>query len=199
MTGRRCLAALALAVFSVACHREHAPPAPPRLVVSRAQGPITVNGLLDEPAWPKAAHSPPFEDATGRQAPFADLSAMADDDALYLSVYVADEDLRSDGDTVTLDVGPLHLVLGPKGCQVPAGVQVGTDLDGEVDDPAQDDEEWVSEIRIPRALLPSNEVSLRVVRVDAGRAGRPHALAWPRAAPAILDLTGLAMVAAGAR
>jgi hypothetical protein len=161
------------------------------MTVPRAKVPIKIDGELEDEAWPASARTEPFEDAQGLRVPHANLSFTADDESLYIVVYVADQDLRSEGDQVTLTVGSLKLLLTPKKQTVPEGVTVGTDVDGTIDDPSDDDEEWISEIAIPWRLLGSKRVTVRALRVDAGKTQtRPHAYAWPRTTPAIVDFTG---------
>jgi hypothetical protein len=155
-------------------------------VVPRARGPITIDGKCGEKSWQFAFRSPPFEDATGGINPHAELRATADDANLYLEIYVADVDIESRGDIVKLDVGPLHVDLGPKGAVAPPGVRTAVDCDDTVDNPKDNDEEWVNEVAVPWALLGSHEVAVRALRIDAGRGGPPHAMAWPRSAPMLL-------------
>ncbi len=181
----RHVGALALACAVSACRCGAAAPesagTPPlHVAVSAISGPIQIDGELGEDAWHAAFKSRPFEDARKVDRPFTELRAAADAATLYLAVYAADLDLRSDGDRIEVDVGPLHLTLTPAGGTAPQGVLRATDLDGTLDSPRDDDEEWVSEVAIPRRLLPAGPIRVRALRIDAGREGRPHALAWPR-------------------
>jgi hypothetical protein len=139
---------------------------------------IAVDGKPYEQSWKSAFRSPLFMDAHGRTTPFTQVFATADRDTLYLVIYAGDVDVRSQ-DEVRADVGPVHIVATPRGGTAPAGVQVAVDTDATIDDPGHDDEEWVTEIAIPWALLGTREPSIRAFRIDVGR-GEPHALAWPR-------------------
>jgi len=154
--------------------------------VPRAQGPITIDGKCGEKSWQTAFRSPAFIDAQGRRNPSTQLRATADDENLYIEVYVADIDIESKGDVVRLDVGPVHVELTPKGATAPAGVRTAVDTDDTIDNPTDDDEEWVNEVAIPWSLLGSHDVLVRAFRIDVGRVGPPHGLAWPRSAPALL-------------
>jgi hypothetical protein len=163
-------------------------PAPPVVVVSipSAAGPIAIDGkCCADPGWRDSFESPLFQDSRGHAAPFTRLRAAADDDNLYVEVYVADADIRSHGDLVRLTVGPVVVELTPKGVRAPPGVRTAVDFDDTIDDTRSNDEEWVNEVAIPWALLGSHEVPVRAFRVDVGVGGPPHALAWPRSGPAL--------------
>ncbi len=148
--------------------------------------PIVIDGKCGEKSWQTSFRSPTFIDAHGQRNPTTQLRATADDENLYIEVYVADIDLQSKGDVVKLDVGPIHIELTPKGATAPAGIRAAVDTDDTVDNPNDDDEEWTNEVAIPWSLLPSHVVAVRALRIDVGRNKLPHALAWPRSAPALL-------------
>ena len=164
------------------------PPAAPAgsFSIPRSQGPVIIDGKGDERSWQSAFRSPVFQDTGGRAVPFTELRATADDQFLYLEVYVGDIDIESVGDVVKLDVGPVHVELTPKGATAPAGVRTAVDTEDTVDNPKDMDEEWVNEVAIPWSMLGSHEVPVRALRIDVGHGDRPHALAWPLAAPALL-------------
>jgi hypothetical protein len=157
-----------------------------RFDVPRAGEPIIIDGKCGEKSWQISFRSPTFIDAQGRRNPTTQLRATADDENLYIEVYVADIDLESKGDVVKLDVGPVHVELTPKGATAPAGVRTAVDTDDTVDNPNDDDEEWTNEVAIPWSLLGSHEVAVRALRIDVGRNKPAHALAWPPSAPALL-------------
>jgi hypothetical protein len=145
---------------------------------------ITVDGKPDEKSWKPAFRSPLFVDAHGHTTPFTQLFATADDDALYLVIYVGDADVRS-RDEMRVDVGPLRIVATPRGATAPSGVTVAVDTDATIDDPNHDDEEWIAEARIPWTLLGTRAPAVRAFRMDVGKQ-EPHALAWPPDGRAIL-------------
>jgi len=129
---------------------------------------IVCDGELDEPAWRRAERTGPFlDDAGARAAPYSDARFVVAGDALYVALYAADEDIRS-SDAFTVEIGDRRLRFGP----TDRGPDVGVDLDGTVDDPRDDDEEWVVEARIPLAGLPRGAVPVRVARCDRLRDGR---------------------------
>jgi hypothetical protein len=178
--------------FFAACHRgepaaKHLPLHPVgAFPVPRARGPIQIDGQCREESWQFAFRSPPFEDANRNINPHAELRATADDDNLYVEVYVADIDIESKGDIVKLEVGPLHFDLMPRGTTAPAGVRTAIDCDDTIDNPGDNDEEWVYELAIPWSMLGTREVPIRALRIDVGRGGPPHAMAWPRSEPTVL-------------
>jgi hypothetical protein len=182
---------LALAAAALGCNghgRVPDQPAPPAVVVAipTAPGPIAIDGKsCADLGWRDSFESPLFQDSRGHTAPFTRLRAAADEDNLYVEVYVADADIRSQGDLVRLTLGPVVVELTPKGVRAPPGVRSAVDTDDTIDNARSNDEEWVNEVAIPWALLGSHEVSVRAFRVDVGVGGPPHALAWPRSGPAL--------------
>jgi hypothetical protein len=161
------------------------------VAIPRATSPIAIDGkCCADPGWRDSFESPLLEDSRGHTAPFTRLRATADDANLYIEVYVADADMRSQGDRVRLTVGPVVVELTPKGAQAPPGVRSAVDTDDVIDDAQSNDEEWVNEVAIPWARLGSHEVPVRAFRVDVGVGGPPHALAWPRSGPALFRFAG---------
>ena len=175
---------LLAACLLLSCGR---PPAS-SIPVPRTVDAIRVDGACSETSWRSAFRSPFFVDASGASAPLTELRATADDNFLYLEVYAADIDIETKGDQVQLEVGPLHLLLKPKEAVVPPGVKAVVDTDDTLDHPADHDEEWVSEIAIPRAMLDEKAIAVRALRTDVSRGKPAHALAWPRDGKALLHL-----------
>jgi hypothetical protein len=151
---------------------------------------ITIDGQPKERSWRSAFRSPVFSDARGKTSPYTELRATADEETLYLEIYVADVDIESAGDKVQVEVGPLQVVVTPKGGSGPPGVRVATDTDDTIDKSDDLDEEWVSEVAIPWNLLHSHAVRVRAFRIDVGHGEPPHALAWPPKAAALLLFGG---------
>ncbi len=129
---------------------------PHPLVVPQVAAPIQCDGELDEIAWRSPARTGPFVDATGNSAaPYSDARFLRDDKNLYLALYAADEDIRkTDEFVVQLGKKTLHFTAG--GVLTPAipGAKVAIDVDGSVDAPADDDEEWLVEATLPLAAVP---------------------------------------------
>jgi hypothetical protein len=148
---------------------------PAVLVMPHIAEPIHCDGELDEPAWKTPARTGPFSDRTGAQAaPYSEARFMVDDKRLYLALYAADEDIRS-SDEFVIDVGAggqkTSWHFRADGSLQPkiAGAQVAVDVDGSVNDPSNDDEEWVIEAAIPLAAVPFHKdgtVELQVARCD---------------------------------
>lgn len=136
-----------------------------RLIIPQVAAPISIDGELDEVAWHSPARTGPFTDATGNTAaPYSEARLLRDDQFVYLALYAADEDIRStDAFVVTFSSPRGHATLrfSPKG--------PGTDVDGTVDAPADDDEEWLVESAIPLAKIPfgsDGSVTASITRCD---------------------------------
>src|SRR5918993_4758751 len=67
-----------------------------RLMAARAAGPITLDGVLDEPSWndaPVASHFLQNDPREGQPATFdTDVRVLYDDGALYFGVFARDDD-----------------------------------------------------------------------------------------------------------
>jgi hypothetical protein len=157
------------------------------LVVPQVAAPIHVDGELDEVAWRTPARTGPFLDANGTQAaPYSDARLLRDDQFLYLALYAADEDIRSSDEFVvelSSPRGRTTLHFRPNGTLVPdiAHSTVMVDLDGSIDEPSNDDEEWVVEAAVPLASIPfgrNGVVNVRISRCDTTKDGKQHCGAW---------------------
>ena len=173
------------------------PPAP--ITLAAAHGAAEhIDGELDDPAWREAEVSSRFVDARSGEAvtPYTEARALCDRDALTLSIYAADEDLVSSdrvgailhvpgGGTFVLDVDSSatvrwHVPSASAGT-VPDGVTVEVDADATLDVDDLEDEEWVTEMRIPwRALGVDGPVDVRAnfFRRDQPRESLMRSLAW---------------------
>jgi hypothetical protein len=89
-------------------------------------------------------------DGGGQARPFSEASLLHDTDYLYVGLYAADEDIRSD-EFFDVHIGALAFHANATGTVTPtiAGMKTSIDRDGTLDDPSNDDEEWVLEIAIP--------------------------------------------------
>ena len=147
------LAAVALAL--PACDIRHPP------------SPITLDGELEEPIWKGAIRTGAFLNDEGQPAaPYSDARFLVARDALYVALYAADEDIRSD-DVFEMDLGGKTYRYTP----ADKGPDVGVDMDGTLNDSSDLDEEWVIETRIARAGLPHGEVPVRLRRCDTPKDG----------------------------
>jgi hypothetical protein len=153
----------------------------------------TVDGEPEEEEWIKTASTGAFGSVLdgGLLSPHTELRALWNDDALWLGVYCADQDLRStDAIHLTLRT-PVELVMtvSPTGklTGAPEGVHAAVDLDGTLDaDDGEDDEEWIVELEIPwkAAGLKKPPVSVEVLawREDTPKGASPRTVSWSRAA-----------------
>jgi hypothetical protein len=128
---------------------------------------IVCDGELDEPAWQDAVRSGPFLDGADQpSAPYADARFLVRRDALYVALYAGDEDIRS-GDSFSLEIGDRRFTYHP----ADHGPGLGVDMDGTLDDPSDQDEEWVVEARIGYDRLPHGRTPIQIRRCDVSRAG----------------------------
>ena len=163
------------------------PKTPAPLVVPQVAGDIHLDGELDEVAWQSPARTGPFIDAHGdTAAPYSEARLLRDDRFLYLALYAADEDIRTTDEFVVELASPrgratLHFTAAGKLVPAIAGARTGVDLDGDVDDPSNDDEEWVVEAAVPLAAIPfarDNTVTMTVSRCDVPKDGITRCGGW---------------------
>jgi hypothetical protein len=145
----------AAALFLGACDIRHAP------------SPINLDGELDEPIWKGALRTGPFVNEVGQPAaPYSDARFVVGREFVFLGLYAADEDIRSD-DVFEVELGGRTLRYSP----ADRGPDVGVDMDGTLNDASDLDEEWVVEARVPRAGLPHGDVPVHVRRCDTPKDG----------------------------
>lgn len=127
-----------------------------KLVIPQVATPIQIDGELDEVAWRAPARTGQFVDAAGNLAsPYSDARLLRDDQFLYVAFYAADEDIRStDAFTVTFSGSRTVTMRFAANGKAPNGTRIARDVDGSVDAPADDDEEWLLETAIPLAAIP---------------------------------------------
>lgn len=178
-------------------------PRPAVLHVPHAAEPLALDGELDEPAWPSAARTQAFVRGDGTAArPYSEARVTWRDGMLYLALYAADEDIRSTDTFHVFFEGP----TGERGLDVTAEGKttprlatwgalpsVGRDADGTVDDPSDDDEEWLVEVAVPLAELGlkgerGERVSFAVRRCDTPKGGRRTCGQWGGEVAGILVL-----------
>ena len=161
--------------------------------VQRSTGAIALDGETDEPDWQACGHTGTFVTRGGTEAarPYSEAWILHDDRTLYLALYAADQDLRRgsdvfeasfvsprDGARVFMNFsidGQLHERMSRDGDDVPgwkSGVRFAVDFDGTLDDPADEDEEWIVEAAIPLAALGADP-STREIRASLSRCDVP--------------------------
>jgi hypothetical protein len=188
--GNAVVVAGALALGLAAWRARPAPAAPARavvagheLVVPAVDGALGLDGELGDALWRgDVARTGAFLDASGAPArPYSDARVVSARGQLIVALYAADEDIRTAGplrDVFHVTVGDATFEVSATGelRGAPAGTRIGHDLDGTVDDPTDDDEEWVIELAIPLAALglqgrAGERVAFAVERCDTTRDG----------------------------
>lgn len=161
----------------------HAAPGRTPLVIPQVTERMHMDGELDEMAWRTPARAGSFAGDDGSIAsPYSDARFLRDDHQLYVALYAADENIQSsDHFTVTFGSGAKRVTLqfAPNGSVQPvlAGVYAAADLDGSLDDPSNDDEEWVIEATIPLRVLPfrsDGTLPFEISRCDRTKDGSTH-------------------------
>src|SRR5262249_1477369 len=192
----------ALAVVSAtSCKSTHAAAADdllPRLEVPEAAVAIHIDGELDAREWRNATMSGAFRDGARPAAPFSEARFLWKGPYLYVGLYAADEDIRSDRDFFSVELettdGLRTLRVPPRGAVTPfvKGLLFAQDMDEDnsVDDDRDTDEEWSVEPPVPLERLArtkSGGVRVRVSRCDVPKDQIEHCGAWA----GVLVLRGL--------
>lgn len=163
---RAALLLLCMTVSGCQCSTTSVPapaPAPqcvPRILAAQ-KGTPSIDGELDEAVWHAAEATSPFvNDKQKRVVPHTEARASWDDEALYLVLYTADEDLRSDDRVLvtfeggTIELAPQQTMTCRFGAQPDCtGITTKFEVDGDVDANGEEDEEWVAELKVPWKLI----------------------------------------------
>ncbi len=154
-------------------------PADPPLFAPRAQQPLALDGELAESIWRDAAHSGGFTDEkTGRLGvPHSELRVANDGRRLLLGLYAADENIvarakKGDPQNVEDDAFIVQIKRvgdsstwqfyvsangtvrdDPPDQPGRLGAVCAVEMDGTMNDPHDDDEEWVAECLVPFSLF----------------------------------------------
>jgi hypothetical protein len=154
-----------------------AAPAPDAIGV--ADTAIVLDGELAEPAWNARAARGVFLGPDGKLArPYSEIRLLADADTLYVALYAADEDIEA-SDAFELQLGALAVSVHADGAVVPQ-LRAAIDRDGTLDQPKDDDEEWVVELAVPRAQLGDGPLAITAKRCDTPKDGVPRCGQWAR-------------------
>jgi hypothetical protein len=162
-----------------------------------------MDGELDESSWDAAARTRGFVRGDGSPArPYSEARITWGDGKLYVVLYAADEDIRHDDTFHLFFDGP----SGERGLDVSADGKIvtrlaswsalpalGRDADGTIDDPTDDDEEWIVEMAIPLAELglkgePGERFSFAVRRCDTPKGARRTCGSWGSEVAGVLVL-----------
>jgi hypothetical protein len=188
-TSPRMLGTAVALVAGVGCGKHPAATTGNASVIPTTTAALQIDGELGEPDWSQRALRHVFTTVTGEQArPFSEVRMLHDARNLYVGLYAADEDIRS-REFFELQIGELRLhalATGTISSAVPGtpavpGITAAIDRDGTLDDPSNDDEEWVLEIVIPLAatnLAPGQPRTARAARCDTPKDGVERCGAW---------------------
>jgi hypothetical protein len=182
---------------------------PKAIEVPETHGDLHLDGELEEADWRVAARTGPFLDNAGGPArPYSEAKILADRDHLYLGLYAADEDIEArpfphdgplwlddafsirlqpeGGPAYRIDIAPTGTVTdavetstGGIDLRFESGIRVGVDMDGTLNNPEDDDEEWVLETALPRAFLKgARRLNLRLSRADTPKKSQRRTGVW---------------------
>ena len=131
--------------------------------------------------------------AGGAEArPYSQIRLLRDARTLYVGLYAADQDIRST-DAFELAIGPLALAIDARGRIAPPlpGARAAASVDETIDDPHDEDEEWVLEVAIPVAAVPPGATAIHAARCDIPKDGVRRCGSWegPLALPPRAGLT----------
>ncbi len=152
--------------------------------IPRTTGPIKIDGEWDEEDWSKRAGRHQFLGDDGQLArPSSEVRLLHDDKDLYVGLYAGDENIQSTTDAFDVTVGAVSLRVDATGKVTPAreGVRAGIDRDGTLDDPKDNDEEWVIELAIPLdslGLAPGKRTDVKASRCDVTKDGVKRCGSW---------------------
>jgi hypothetical protein len=138
---------------------------------------IVVDGKMSDRAWNERSERHVFT-ADGAQArPWSEIRLLVDRTSVYVALYAADEDIRAT-DAFELAIGPHRYHLTADGKGDARTLRAGIDADGSIDQPGDDDEEWIVELAVPRAGLPATAVPIEASRCDTPKDGRQRCGSW---------------------
>lgn len=197
------LVALALWALASGCREKSTAPSKqaacvPKVLAAKRGTPL-LDGGLDQPVWHGAKASDSFIDmARDRPVPHTEARASWDDGSLFLTLYVADDDLHAtdhvrvefDADR-TIEVSPdrkLRCRFAAESDCAALGIQSAFHVDGDVDATAEEDEEWEVTLSVPWSRLAPNgrpaELPISFRREDSVNQERLR-LVWSRTCGAI--------------
>ena len=174
--------ALALAALLPACTC-HSATTEATEAIPRASATITIDGQSIEDDWARRAMRAQLLGEDGQLArPSSELRLLRDDTDLLIALYAADEQIQST-DRFELTLGARTWRLAATGGVTPStpGLRVGVDRDGSLDDPTDDDEEWVLEVALPLSvtgLVAGTRVAASVSRCDLTKDGGTRCARW---------------------
>lgn len=186
-----------------AARRTDPAPAPAPAIASSARelhvpklaGPIVLDGETGDLGWQTVARTDTFLTMRGQPArPYSDARFTWGEGKLWVLLYAADEDIRSDTDSFHVEINGHAFEVNPLG-KVTGNAQAAHDLDGTIDDPKDNDEEWVIELAVPFDAIgiegkPGERISFSAHRCDTPHGSTRTCAQWGEAKPAVLVLEG---------
>ena len=169
------------ALLLAGCPREIGPPVVGE--VPRTDEPITIDGKLTEHAWNERALVAAFVDGSAEAQPRSQIRLLRDDKTLYVALSAVDPDIRS-SDAIQLVIPPLVMWFDPRGQLKPevADADVAATADKTIDDPSDEDKEWVVEAAIPIRSLPLEATLettwIHAARCDVAKDGKKRCGGW---------------------
>jgi hypothetical protein len=118
----------------------------------------------------------------GLSRPSSEIRLLHDDTKLYLGLYAADDNIQS-SDAFDVEIGARKWKVSALGTIEPPidGAEIAFDRDGTLDDPANNDEEWVIEMSVPltaTGLQSAAGTSVRSSRCDTPKNQPTRCAAW---------------------
>ena len=153
-------------------------PAPHGPVIPKTAVAISLDGELHEAPWNERAFRAVLAGDDGQQArPYSELRLLHDDRGLYVGLYAADQDIRST-DAWELVIGARTLTIDATGKPSAPDVATGVDRDGTLDQPSDDDEEWVIEAGMPLTSIGPPPIAITAKRCDTPKDGTTRCGQW---------------------
>lgn len=181
---RRSLALVAAAALAAACQG----PSKIDQLEDHHHTRIEIDGTLDEPAWNHLAIRGVFTADGQPMRPYSEARFLRDETHLFVALYAADEDIRSD-DAFDVTAGPLHAHFTAGGGVTPATARAAVDRDGTLDTPGDFDEEWIVEAALPLDELGPAPVAVTASRCDTLKSGARRCGWWSGSIdPALLPI-----------
>jgi len=163
----RCWFALAL----VACQKPE--------VIPHTTGAMEIDGEWAEYDWSHTAFRRQFNGDDGQLArPSSEIRLLHDDTNLYVGLYAADGNIQSHEDAFDVTIAAVTVRVDASGQVTPPEFRAAVDHDGTLDDPKDDDEEWVIELVIPLARTGHGSMPVKASRCDVTRDGVKRCGAW---------------------
>lgn len=160
------------------------------LRVPKLAGAIELDGETEDVGWKHVAHTGGFLGPDRKPArPHSEARFAWGDGKLWILLYAADENIESAADSFHVEVGGQAYDVNPVGVVASRALATGHDVDGTIDDPTDDDEEWVIEMAVPLARAESGaRVPISIHRCDTPKGSASVCGEWGESKPTVLVL-----------